>query len=238
MSPRWRPSARSSAARPAVRRGRQRQDRTARRDVPARRRRRRVRGVRRPGEAVRGGAPRHRHHRRRVRVGRARPSPCSSPAAACPTCSRCRSPTRRRCSRTTSSWTSPTRWTTSATPTASTRSSSTPSPATTATSTASRARPTRTRLHVQPRAVRGGRPRPRQPAHDVGRGARVRQEDPRRDRQGRLLADGDQQHRRLAADRAAPSRAAAARRSTTRTAPPSRRSTTTPPRPCCSSCTT
>ena len=41
---------------------------------------------------------------------------------------------------------------------------------------------------------------PDQPADHVGRGARVRQEDHRRDRQGRLLADGDQQHRRLAAD--------------------------------------
>ena len=37
--------------------------------------------------------------------GRGPPSPCSSPAAASPTSSPCRSPTPRRCSRTASSWT-------------------------------------------------------------------------------------------------------------------------------------
>ena len=96
----------------------------------------------------------------------------------------------------------------------------------------------RERALVQPRAVRSGRSRPRQPADDVGRGARVRQADHRRDRQGRLLADGDQQHRRLAADRGdrrARRPHADRQRATAR---PSRRSTTTRRRRRCSSCTT
>ena len=56
-------------------------------------------------------------------------------------------------------------------------------------------------LHYNRDAVRGGRARPRQPADDVGRGARGRQDDRRRDRQGRLRADDPEQHRRLDAHR-------------------------------------
>ena len=99
--------------------------------------------------------PRHRHHRRRVRVG----GPDLRRAA------RRRQPARRlhravhrlarRCSRTASSWTSPTRSTSSATPTSSTRSSSTPSQDGDGTSSASRARPTRMGLHYNRDAVRG-----------------------------------------------------------------------------------
>ena len=60
----------------------------------------------------------------------------------------------------------------------------------------------RHRPALQPGAVRGGRPRSRRAADDVGRGARVRQGDRRRHRPGRLRPDDPEQHRRLDAHRA------------------------------------
>ena len=79
---------------------------------------------------------------------------------------------------------------------------------------------------------------PDSPADDVGRGPRGREDDLREDRQGRLLADDAEQHRRLAARRGdgRPRRPHAG--ATTATAPTRRRSTTTPRRRSSSSCTT
>ena len=57
-------------------------------------------------------------------------------------------------------------------------------------------------LHYNRDAVRGGRPRPGLAADHVGRGARGRQGDRRRDRPGRLRPDERQQHRRLDAHHA------------------------------------
>ena len=161
---------------------------TPRRHVPARSRRRSLRGVRRAGGAVREAQPRHRRHRCRVRVDRPdlrraarRRKPArrlhgavhrrQDAARERPAHGRDRGDGRR-----------------SATPTSSTRSSSTRSRTPTATSSASRAR--RTPWACTTTATcSSGRARPRQPADHVGRGPRGREGDLRRDRQGRLRAD-------------------------------------------------
>ncbi len=135
--------------------------------------------------------------------GPARPSPCSSPAAACPTSSRSRSPTPRRCSRTDSSWTSPTEieelgYTDSFNPiildgvTGRRRQHlRLPAPGVRRAVCTTTARCSR-------RPGSTPTPRPRRGT----RSARYAKTDRRRDRQGRLRADGAEQHRRLAADRA------------------------------------
>ncbi len=56
-------------------------------------------------------------------------------------------------------------------------------------------------LHYNRTLFEAGRARPRQPAHDLGRGARGREDDLREDRQGGLHGDDAEQHRRLAAHR-------------------------------------
>ena len=89
---------------------------------------------------------------------------------------------------------------------------------------------------LQPRPVRAGRARPRLAADHLGRGARGRQGDPRRDRPGRLRPDEHRQHRRLDADHARPTRSAAGWSPSDGT--DGHASTTTAPRRACRCCTT